>query len=164
MGARNTMKCPGCELPVTTDQKFCRSCGTDLQGTDVAVVGSIGVDAERTNHLMLLGFVVMFAGAAVGVVGKMLLHIDAVTVIGVLAALAGMFVVVYPSLNPPRRRRQTFDPATQPEIFLPAEPTKKLTSMNEADFIPSVTEPTTDLLKTPTPHMSQSTSTDRHRT
>jgi len=144
---------------MTTDQKFCRSCGADLQGTDVTVA-----DGERTNHLMLLGFVVMFAGAAVGVVGKMLLHSDAVTVVGALAALAGMFIVVYPSLNPPGRRRQTSASATLPETFLPAEPTKKLTPMNEADFIPSVTEPTTDLLKTPASNINQSTSTDRPRT
>ena len=159
------MKCPRCGLPVTTDQKFCRSCGADLQGTDVAVAdGNIGVDRERTNHLMLLGFVVMFAGAAVGVVGKMLLHVDAVTVVGVLAALAGLFTVIHPSLNPPRRRRQTSASAIRPEIFLPAEPTRKLTPVNEADFIPSVTEPTTDLLKTPASNINQSTSTDRPRT
>jgi hypothetical protein len=150
---------------MTTDQKFCRSCGADLQGTGVTVAdGSIGVDGERTNHLMLLGFVVMFAGAAVGVVGKMLLHADAVTVVGVLAALAGMFIVVYPSLNPARRRRQALASAARPEIFLPAEPTKKLTPVNEADFIPSVTESTTDLLITSASNVNQSTSTDRSRT
>ena len=157
------MKCPLCGLPGTTDQKFCRSSGADLQGTDVTVADG-SIDGERTNHLMLLGFVVMFAGAAVGVVGKMLLHVDAVTVVGVLAALAGMFTVVHPSLNLPRRRRQTSASAIRPEIFLPAEPTRKLTPMNEADFIPSVTEPTTDLLKTPASNINQSTSTDRPRT
>ncbi|HSU24563.1 MAG TPA: zinc-ribbon domain-containing protein, partial [Pyrinomonadaceae bacterium] len=108
------MKCLQCGSPVTTDQMFCRSCGADLLGTGVTVA-----DVERTNHLMFLGFVVMFAGAAVGVVGKMLLHSDAVTVVGVLAALAGMFIVVYPSLNPPGRRRQTSASATLPETFLP---------------------------------------------
>ena len=46
----------------------------------------------------------MFIGVAIGVIGKKLVHDDIVTVVGILLALAGMFMTAYPYLAPSRRR------------------------------------------------------------
>ncbi len=66
-----------------------------------------------------------------------------------LLAIAGIFIVAYPYL--PQRRRREIVQTAQPEALTRAEPTKKLPQMSDIDFVPtSVTEGTTDLLKTPT--------------
>lgn len=93
----------------------------------------------------------MFAGLGIAVTGSMLLHLDLVVYVGVLMNFLGMFLIVYPSVVPPRRRKAASFPSPQPEVLTPAETTKKLTPMNDnyIDVIPSVTEGTTELLKTP---------------
>jgi hypothetical protein len=63
---------------------------------------SLQVEVRRRNGFVLWGFIAMFIGVAIGVVGKKLLHEDIVTVIGVLISLLGMFLTVYPYLAPPR--------------------------------------------------------------
>ena len=97
------------------------------------------------------GFIIMFAGVVLGIIGKKLFNIDIVSVVGVLLSVAGMFMIAYPFIFPSPRRRQDAVPRQQPGSMKPADPTKKLTQMNDIDFISaSVTEGTTDLLKTPT--------------
>lgn len=98
---------------------------------------------------MLWGFILTFIGVAIGLTGKMLLHQDLITFVGVLLSFAGMFLTVYPILSPNRRQKYEPAPSVQPEVLTPAEPTMKLPPMNDLDFIPSVTEKTTDLLKNP---------------
>jgi hypothetical protein len=101
----------------------------------------------------------MFAGVITGVIGKMLIHVDIVTVFGILLSIAGMFMVAYPYLSPlPRRKRDVILPPN-PQILTPSETTKKLPQISDLDFVSSVTEGTTDLLKTPAAN-SRDTSTD----
>jgi hypothetical protein len=102
---------------------------------------------ERTNKLMLRGFLLMFAGAAIGVVGKKLLHADIVTVVGILMSLAGMFLTVYPYLVPARAKQNT-SPSPQPNE-LPAFPRESLPQERNVDYVPSITERTTNLLENP---------------
>src|SRR5215213_1129084 len=130
------MNCPICGLESTTDQQFCRKCGADLQP---------GI-RTRTNWV-IYGFILMFAGVAIGVIGKRLLQQDIVTVIGVLIALAGMFLSALPYLSPSRSRKYAGARLSQLEALEAAEPTRKLPEMNATNFIPaSVTEGTTELL------------------
>jgi hypothetical protein len=157
------MNCPVCGLEPLSDQKFCRKCGASLERGTKSLSESAAVTApERTpvivregvtglvNMTVRTGFLIMFAGAVLGIIGKMLLHVDIVTVVGVLLAVAGIFIVAYPYLlSSPTRKRDTAAPS-RPEILTPVESTKKLPKMSDIDFIPSVTEGTTELLKTPT--------------
>jgi len=101
---------------------------------------------ERANKLMLWGFITMFVGAAIGVVGKKLMHEDIVTVIGILMSLVGMFLTVYPYLLP--RAKHNTSPGPQSNE-LPAFPQKNLPTGREIDYVPSITERTTNLLETP---------------
>lgn len=100
-------------------------------------------EAQRRNNLVLWGFIIMFIGVAIGVVGKKLLHEDIITVVGVLISLLGMFLTVYPYLAPRPRRKHDSTPSppevvTRPTAYLP---------QGTFEYVPSITERTTDLLK-----------------
>ena len=156
------MNCPKCGLQTSPDQKFCRSCGASVQIDTQPLVGHVPVPGSVESSAfkvkdeiplayrsVLWAFAVTFTGVAIGVIGKMLLHVETVTVIGVLLSLAGMFFVVYPYLVPPRRTKQVIAPSPSPEILFQAEPTRRLPQASDIDNLPSVTEGTTDLLKVP---------------
>ncbi len=157
------MACPECGLESQPDQKFCRSCGARLQMTTQQMVEPPTVinqksssaiisraQPQQASTIVFWGFVVMLVGTALGVLGKMLLHENLITVVGVLAALVGMFLVVYPYLAPPRRKEGDLNHLNQPEVITPPDRTRDLPPGNINEFIPSVTERTTDLLKTST--------------
>jgi hypothetical protein len=151
------MTCPKCGFETFGDQKFCRSCGARVPMTTQRLAQPQAVtDLGRTstidarggaNHFVLWGFILMLIGVAIGVVGKKLLHEDIVTVVGVLISLAGMFLVVYPYLAPSRRKEDDSSFASQPEVLTPPQPTEYLPDTSSIEYIPSVTERTTDLLK-----------------
>lgn len=158
LGAK--MTCPKCGLQPLADQKFCRSCGTSLQMTTQPIAGPATVsDLERTsaigskregqrrNGLVLWGLIIMLIGTAIGILGKLLMHEDIVTVVGVLISLAGMFLAVYPFLSPSPRQKYDSSPSSQPEVLTPSQPTKSLPQGSNIEYIPSITEGTTDLLK-----------------
>lgn len=151
------MICPKCGLATLPEQKFCRSCGTSLQmntkplaepttGSQLRRKPTANFEAKRANRLMLWGFIIMFLGAAVGVIGKKLMHDEMVTVVGILVSLAGMFLTVYPHLSPSRRPKDEEGSFSQTEIQT-ASPTKDLLQESATEYIPSITERTTDLLK-----------------
>ena len=154
------MNCPKCGLQTLPDQKFCRSCGASLQMITQPLAEHATVsDPERTqafifkdqrqptNRLMLWGFIIMFIGAAIGVIGKKLVHDEIVTVIGVLVSLAGMFLTVYPYLSPSPPTKYDSSPSSQPEGLTQSQPTKYLPQGSNIEYTSSITERTTDLLK-----------------
>lgn len=154
------MTCPKCGLETFADQKFCRSCGARVQMTTqrlakpqavtdlgrTSTTGAKGGD-ERANQFVLWGFILMLIGVAIGVVGKKLLHEDIVTVVGVLISLAGIFLTVYPYLVPSRRKEADSRFASQPEVLTPPQPTEYLPDASSIQYVPSITERTTNLLK-----------------
>ena len=154
------MNCPKCDLQTLPDQKFCRSCGaslkmitqplaeyaavSDLEGTPAI---SFKGEQQRTNRLTPWAFIIMFIGVAIGIIGKMLMHQEMVTVIGVLVSVVGMFLTVYPYLSPSPRQKHDSIPSSQPEVLTQSQPTKYLPPERNAAYVPSITERTTDLLK-----------------
>jgi hypothetical protein len=88
----------------------------------------------------------MLIGAAIGVIGKKLIHEDLVIVIGVLISLVGMFLTVYPYLVP--RRRIKYDP-TPPHSneITNSQPAKTLPRERNPEYVASITEQTTGLLE-----------------
>jgi hypothetical protein len=157
------MNYPKCGLRTLPEQKFCRSCGDNLQTiTQPLAENAAASNLERTsatttqdeqlrkNRLTLCGFIIMFMGVAIGVAGKTLLHDELVTVVGVIVSLAGMFLSAYPYLSPSRPKKYDSGPSTQPEVLTPSQPTKYLPQGSNIEYIPSITERTTNLLKTST--------------
>ena len=117
-------------------------------GTDPGRPSTIGSKEEdqRANQFVLWGFILMFIGVAIGVVGKKLLYQDIVTVVGVLISLGGMFGTVYPYLAPTRRKVDSNFPS-QPEILTPPKTTEYLPDASSIEYVPSITDRTTKLLK-----------------
>lgn len=157
------MTCPKCGLQSQPDQKFCRSCGASLRMTTQpltelasisdrarpAVIDQRG-EGRPGNAFVLWGFITVLIGAAIGVVGKKLLHQDVVAVVGVLMSLLGMFLMVYPHLAPPRRKKSGSGASSQREVLTPSDAKEYLPEATNTDYIPSITERTTDLLKSST--------------
>ena len=152
------MDCPKCGSHTVPEQKFCRSCGASLQMATQRLPKPATVsrvenqppiytreETERTNSLLSWGFIVMFAGVAIGVVGKKLMHDEIVTVIGVLAALAGMFLSAYPYVLP-QRLKHGDSSSSESEVEAQSERQKSLPHERPIEYVPGITERTTDLL------------------
>jgi hypothetical protein len=150
------MICPSCGSQRVQGQKFCRSCGANLQVTTQRLEEPAGLSnsqdstaieptstARRANNWMLWGFVMLFIGAAIGVVGKKLLHQEIVTVAGILMSLLGMFLTVFPYVVPARAAKRS---AQRPSQGAESATPSALTPGN-TEYLPSVTERTTDLLE-----------------
>ncbi len=137
------MSCSNCGSVTLADQQFCRDCGAGLMAVEPSsfnpVIGGLAV------------LVFMFASLMVAITGKML-DLRWLQFTGVLIMFGGMFLVAaYALLRQFRPRKRKPSPTPQPESLSPADTTNKLPPVRANDFIPSVTESTTNLLKTPTP-------------
>jgi hypothetical protein len=154
------MNCPKCGLQTLPDQRFCRSCGGNLQVITQPLAEHAAVShSERTpaiifervtqrgNRLTPWAFIILFIGVAIAIIGKMLMHQDVVTVVGVLVSLVGMLLTVYPYLSPSPRQRIDSVASSQPEVLTQSEPTKYLSQKSDIEFVPSISERTTELLK-----------------
>ncbi|MFZ0061048.1 MAG: hypothetical protein WAL47_03350 [Pyrinomonadaceae bacterium] len=104
-------------------------------------------EKQRANRWMLGGMIIMFIGAAIGVIGKKLMHEEIVTVVGILISLAGMFLTVYPYLLPSSRHKYDSSSFSQPEALAQSQPPKYLPQGSNIEYVPSITERTTDLLR-----------------
>ena len=155
------MTCPKCGLQTNSEQKFCRSCGASLQLITQPLAEHPSVPDpqkapanifgnRRGSNFALWGFTIMFLGVAIGVIGKKLMHDDIVTVIGVLLSLVGMFLTVYPVLSPARLRAPQSGPNSRPEELTPSKSAGYLAAGNATEYVPAITERTTDLLENST--------------
>ena len=153
------MDCPNCGLETQANQKYCRSCGAGLQMTTQPLTrqGAIpdfesqaAISRNEENHpgnnLAVWGFMIMFIGVAIGVIGKMLLHQDLITVIGVLVSLAGMFISAYPYLSTPARQQSDSNLTSQAKVAKSSPRVKQLPEESDIEYVPSITERTTNLL------------------
>ena len=89
----------------------------------------------------------MFIGVAIGIIGKKLMHDEIVTVVGALISLAGFFLTAYPYLLPSRRLRSDSGASSQPEVPTESQPATYLPQGTSIEYVESITERTTDLLK-----------------
>lgn len=135
------MNCPSCGTQIESEQKFCRSCGETL------IAGGVPT-ANIRLRLFRMGLFTMFGSLIIAVTGSMLLHLDVVRYVGVIGLIIGIFIVGYAAVGPSSRGKRG-RPAADDHELPKAETTRKLAPLNEDDFIPSVTERTTNLLGTP---------------
>jgi hypothetical protein len=89
----------------------------------------------------------MLIGVAIGVIGEKLVHADSVTVIGILLSLLGMFLTVYPYLFPASFKKHGPGSSSEPKGLSASALPKSLPHDRETEYVPSVTERTTDLLQ-----------------
>ena len=139
------MTCPKCGSKTTARQQYCRSCGTELES---APPSAINYQAWGLVVLMMI-----FGGLLIAMGGK-LWATKWVVFLGLLITFGGMFAIAAYGLlrqMSPRRPKRVVesDSPTETEPALRADTTNKLLPIGENDFIPSVVDDTTDLLKVP---------------
>jgi hypothetical protein len=154
------MNCPKCGLQTQPDQRFCRSCGDNLKIITTPLAGAATIsppasttatvfknEARRARSMLLWGVILMFIGVVIGVIGKMLLHEEIVTVVGILFSVLGMFFTAFPYLLPAPRQKYDSIASSQPEGLKTSQPTRHLSPQSNVENVPSITERTTELLK-----------------
>ena len=136
------MNCPNCGKDTVVDQQYCRSCGTELTDDRVR-----SFDPRKWG---LMALMLIFGGMLLAMGAKMW-AIKWLVFTGVAITFGGMFCIAAYGLllqTRPRRSKPKTASPPQPEV-LAADTTNKLLPIGDNDFIPSVVEDTTELLKTP---------------
>ena len=136
------MNCPNCGTEIVADQQYCRSCGAALTDDPVRSFN------PRTWGLVAL--MLIFGGMLI-VMGAKMWAIKWLIFTGLVITFGGMFCIAAYGLllqTRPRKSKPVLTPHQQPEI-LAADTTNKLLPIGDNDFIPSVVDSTTELLKTP---------------
>lgn len=132
------MNCPTCGSSTTPNQQFCRSCGISLISDEQRPFN------PRLWSLLALGLA--FGGLMIAMTGK-LIDLRWVIFAGVFVSMAGMFsIAALGVLRQTSPRKSKKRPIQQPSSLPPAETTKELAPIGDLEFIPSVTEGTTNLL------------------
>jgi hypothetical protein len=144
------MHCPNCGTQVTAEQKFCRSCGLQMEAIQQIVarhlseVKPAGDRAARLAWQMFSGVVLMFAGAGLLALEKRHLLGAPAGLLGLLLTMGGPLLALYAVLSPLLHPRSTRPPTPQAASLPAADTTSKLVGAVEA---PSVIEHTTRSLE-----------------
>ncbi len=147
--------CSNCGERIVEEQQFCRSCGAALAAEH----------PPRTFNLRFWGLLtlLMIFGGLLTAMGGKIFAVRWVSFAGLFLMMTGIFfVAAYPFLKqarPRKRRAAQLQQQPQPDSLSPdpVDTTNKLQlPIGDNDFIPSITEPTTNLLTPRVPVRSNS--------
>jgi hypothetical protein len=158
------MHCPSCGAETTLEQRFCRSCGMDLETVGKLVAAhsspeklklekSLTEKASRQRMYQSLkwGMICFILGMAALATTKTLALDKAFNLGPLFLLFMGMGLMLYGVLSPMRdhasKSRKVLDSGRTGELH-EAEATKELMSAPVPVSVPSITERTTQLLAT----------------
>jgi zinc-ribbon domain len=154
------MFCPNCGNQAADDQKFCRSCGMNLQKVAPALAehlaefetGPSEIESaielrHRAVRRVILGGALMFAGIAVGIIGNMIIHNEEVSGAGALISITGAFLTVYFLFSAVYKSASAGRRLPPDAKISGAKTTAQLPPDRSVDVTPGITERTTDLLE-----------------
>ena len=152
------MLCPNCGTRTTTEHRFCRGCGMNLEPVSRALAahlspgGAAAAKAAREAERRALRRMAngLIAGVVVTLFGVLLMALlpgKGFKVIGVAAALVGLVAALVSVLSPLRSANDGGGEAAAPALDdATAAATGRLLHEPAAEPVPSVSERTTDLL------------------
>jgi zinc-ribbon domain len=153
------MYCPNCGNQAAEDQKFCRSCGMNLQKVTPVLIehlaesGGVQPEIDVVKNIRRLavrgviwGATLMFAGIALAIVGKMIDQDQTVSGAGALTSITGMFLIVYFLLSAVYKLSLTERRMPREAKLSEAKTTAQLAPERLSALAPSIAERTTDLL------------------
>jgi hypothetical protein len=105
--------------------------------------------SRRMSRWISSGFIIMFVGAIIGIVGKKFVHDDIISGLGALIAIAGIFLISFGSLPTlARGGGKSRQSKTARANAAQAKPTVPLLPLElPPQSVSSVTESTTELLE-----------------
>jgi hypothetical protein len=154
------MFCPSCGNQAAGDQKFCRSCGMNLQKVSSAVAEHWGESDPDQSQLesaknlrrvavrkVFWGMALMFSGIALAILGKSFTHDEQLSGAGALISIMGMFLTGYFSFSASYKIAPAERRSPRAAKSYEAKTTAQLPLEKLADAPPSIAERTTGLLE-----------------
>ena len=159
------MYCPNCSTETSSDQKFCRFCGLDLQMISKILTGQLPMTASnkeeiekqgteidkakahRMIRIVSLGGAVLFLGLIIVIVGKKYLHDELLNMIGALIVLTGTFIMGYGLFSTMWRSTSNPSQLTAKQGETQRELENRVEAKRVAEPMLSVTERTTELME-----------------
>lgn len=161
------MHCPSCGQKTSAELKFCRSCGMNLDSVARAVAehldagqgpesgepeekGSDERAVRNAIYLIFTGFIIVFIGAALAILGKQISPWVKMT--GALLALFGILVSIcsamYAATREGKKAPRPASPKREPKREMEESSAGELPPGDDFVPVPSVTESTTRNLDT----------------
>ena len=156
------MYCPKCAASVSDNQRYCRSCGLDLQIiSQVFEVKSEEVELSedepargRKGRLRIRGTITLLSGLMIGCLIPICLGLlhdweGVIPLILVLSGLAGLALFAGTILLVYSESLQLSKKSNRPTHIMRGATTNQLSPVDNSASVPTVTERTTDLLDAP---------------
>lgn len=154
------MHCPNCGAPAAADQKFCRSCGFNLEKISHLLAEQSpaveGAEPDRSKKAARLGFALLGLAALSflvmaygGIINEVIIGrgdlVGGILFLTIITAIFfGLGFIVF---SASARKKKSARPPSEPPSLAEGEETLTLPPAGESTVVPSITEHTTNLLE-----------------